>query len=150
MMEYVKMGVMGFLSFLAMGHLVLMIYGLLKEAYTIDVLSVSVIAFLYIAGCLTAVLPRTRLGRSAGLKFSLCFSFLVIVALLANMAAFYDALGFLKKELCGTIHNCPKDIAAYYVPPLIYNIILMCFIGIETVLAFTNPDKDRNYHQIEP
>ena len=48
--EYVKMGVMGFLSFLAMGHLVLMIYGLLKEAYTIDVLSVSVIAFLYIAG----------------------------------------------------------------------------------------------------
>ena len=128
-----------------------MIYALLKvSTYPVDVLSVSVIAFLYIAGCLTAVLPRTRLGRSAGLKFSLCFTFLVIVVLLAYMAAIYDSLGYIKKQICKEVHICPKDIAAYYVPPLIYNLILMCFIGIETVLAFTNPDKDKNYHQIEP
>ena len=94
MMEYAKMGVMGFLSFLAMGHLIFMIYALLKvSTYPVDVLSVSVIAFLYIAGCLTSVLPRTKLGRSAGLKFSLCFTFLVIVALLAYMTAFYNSLG---------------------------------------------------------
>ena len=75
-------------------------------------------------------------------------TFPVILTMLAFDTAFYISDEDTKQE-CGLFHFCPKDLAAIYVPALIYSFILICFICAETLLKLHHPKQDVSYTQIE-